>query len=64
LVDRKFSQSDRGQAEGEAATWIEQSKLANIPDGVKFPQVIPDFVIELRSDIDRRPKLREKMEEY
>jgi Uma2 family endonuclease len=45
-------------------TWIEKSKLANIPAGVKFPQVIPDFVIELRSDTDRMPKLREKMEEY
>jgi Uma2 family endonuclease len=45
-------------------TWIEKSKLANIPAGVKFPQVIPDFVIELRSDTDRMSKLREKMEEY
>lgn len=45
-------------------TWIEKSKLANIPAGVKFPQVMPDFVIELRSDTDRMPKLREKMEEY
>ncbi len=45
-------------------TWIEKSKLIDIPDGVKFPQVIPDFVIELRSDTDRMPKLREKMEEY
>jgi Uma2 family endonuclease len=45
-------------------TWMEKSKLANIPAGVKFPQVIPDFAIELRSDTDRMPKLREKMEEY
>jgi Uma2 family endonuclease len=45
-------------------TWIEKSKLANIPAGVKFPQVIPDFVLELRSDTDRMPKLREKMAEY
>ena len=45
-------------------TWIETSKLANIPAGVKFPQVIPDFVIELLLDTDRMPKLREKMEEY
>jgi Uma2 family endonuclease len=45
-------------------TWIEKSKLANVPAGVKFPQVIPDFVVELRSDTDRMPKLREKMEEY
>jgi Uma2 family endonuclease len=45
-------------------TWIDRSKLADIPAGVKFPQVVPDFVIELRSDTDRVPNLREKMEEY
>jgi Uma2 family endonuclease len=45
-------------------TWIEKSKLADVPVGVKFPKVIPDFVIELRSDTDRKSKLREKMEEY
>jgi Uma2 family endonuclease len=45
-------------------TWIEKSKLLDVPAGVKFPQVIPDFVVELRSDPDRMPKLREKMEEY
>ena len=45
-------------------TWIDRSKLVDIPAGVKFPQVVPDFVIELRSDTDRMPKLREKMEEY
>jgi Uma2 family endonuclease len=45
-------------------TWIEKSKLIDVPAGIKFPQVIPDFVIELRSDTDRMPKLREKMEEY
>jgi Uma2 family endonuclease len=45
-------------------TWIEKSKLVDIPAGVKFPQVVPDFVIELKSDTDRMPKLREKMEEY
>jgi Uma2 family endonuclease len=45
-------------------TWIEKSKLVDIPAGVKFPQVVPDFAIELRSETDRMPKLREKMEEY
>jgi Uma2 family endonuclease len=45
-------------------TWIDRSKLVDIPAGVKFPQVVPDFVIELRSDTDRMPKLREKMDEY
>jgi Uma2 family endonuclease len=45
-------------------TWIEKSRLVDVPAGVKFPEVVPDFVIELRSDTDRMPKLREKMEEY
>ena len=53
-----------GATRSPDATWIEKSKLANVPAGVKFPEVIPDFVIELRSDTDRISKLREKMEEY
>ena len=53
-----------GAVRSPDVTWIEKSKLANVPAGVKFPQVIPDFVIELRSDTDRMLKLREKMEEY
>jgi Uma2 family endonuclease len=53
-----------GAVRSPDVTWIEKSKLANVPTGVKFPQVIPDFVVELRSDTDRMPKLREKMEEY
>ncbi len=53
-----------GAVRSPDVTWIENSKLIDVPAGVKFPQVIPDFVIELRSDTDRMPKLREKMEEY
>jgi Uma2 family endonuclease len=53
-----------GAVRSPDVTWIEKSKLIDVPAGVKFPQVIPDFVIELRSDTDRIPKLREKMEEY
>jgi Uma2 family endonuclease len=53
-----------GAVRSPDVTWIEKSKLVNIPAGVKFPEVVPDFVIELRSDTDRMPKLREKMEEY
>jgi Uma2 family endonuclease len=53
-----------GAVRSPDVTWIEKSKLLDIPAGVKFPQVIPDFVIELRSGTDRMPKLREKMEEY
>ena len=53
-----------GAVRSPDVTWIEKSKLLDVPAGVKFPQVIPDFVVELRSDTDRMPKLREKMEEY
>jgi Uma2 family endonuclease len=53
-----------GAVRSPDVTWIEKPKLVNIPTGVKFPEVVPDFVIELRSDTDRMPKLREKMEEY
>jgi Uma2 family endonuclease len=53
-----------GAVRSPDVTWIEKSKLLDVPAGVKFPQVVPDFVIELRSDTDRMPKLREKMEEY
>jgi Uma2 family endonuclease len=53
-----------GAVRSPDVTWIEKSKLVNIPTGVKFPEVVPDFAIELRSDTDRMPKLREKMEEY
>lgn len=53
-----------GAVRSPDVTWIEKSKLLDVPRGVKFPQVIPDFVVELRSDTDRMPKLREKMEEY
>jgi Uma2 family endonuclease len=53
-----------GAVKSPDVTWIEKSKLANIPAGVAFPQVVPDFVIELRSMTDSLNTLREKMEEY
>jgi Uma2 family endonuclease len=53
-----------GAVRSPDVTWIEKSKLTNIPAGVKFPEVVPDFVIELRSETDRMPKLQEKMAEY
>jgi len=45
-------------------TWIEKSKLANIPQGVAFPLVVPDFVIELKSASDSLNTLQAKMLEY
>jgi Uma2 family endonuclease len=45
-------------------TWIEKSKLAGIAAGAKFPAVVPDLVIELRSETDSLKTLQEKMKEY
>ena len=53
-----------GAVKSPDATWIEKSKLADIPAGVKFPLVIPDFVIALRSQSDSLTKTQEKMAEY
>jgi Uma2 family endonuclease len=45
--------------------WLQQSKVDALPLGVAFPEVIPDFVIELRSSkSDSLSKLQEKMVEY
>ena len=45
--------------------WIRQSKVDALPPGVAFPELVPDFVIELRSSkSDSLSKLREKMVEY
>jgi Uma2 family endonuclease len=45
--------------------WLQQSKVDALPLGVTFPEVVPDFVIELRSSkSDSLSKLQEKMMEY
>lgn len=53
-----------GAVKSPDVTWIEKSKLADIPAGVKFPLVVPDFVIELRSQTDSLKTLQAKMLEY
>ena len=53
-----------GAVKSPDVTWIEKSKFASIPNSVAFPEVVPDFVIELRSMTDSLKTLREKMEEY
>jgi Uma2 family endonuclease len=53
-----------GAIKSPDVTWIETAKLTDVPTGVKFPTVVPDFVIELRSATDRLSDLREKMLEY
>jgi Uma2 family endonuclease len=53
-----------GAVRSPDVTWIEKSKLVNIPTGVAFPPVVPDFIIELKSSSDRLKTLQEKMIEY
>jgi Uma2 family endonuclease len=45
-------------------TWIGKPKAAQILPGITFPELVPDFVIELRSKSDSLKTLRAKMEEY
>ena len=53
-----------GAVRSPDVTWISKSKLEGISSDIAFPEVVPDFVIELRSKTDRLKTLREKMEEY
>jgi Uma2 family endonuclease len=48
------------------AAWVELSRweALTLEQRKKFIPLAPDFVIELRSETDRLPKLQEKMEEY
>ena len=44
------------------ASWISPERLANQPDDEEqYIQIVPDFVIEIRSHSDGLPKLQEKM---
>ncbi len=53
-----------GAVRSPDVTWIEKSKLANIPNSKAFPRVVPDFIIELKSTTDSLKTLQEKMLEY
>jgi Uma2 family endonuclease len=53
-----------GAVRSPDVTWIEKSKLECISSDIAFPEVIPDFVIELRSKTDSLKTLQEKMQEY
>jgi Uma2 family endonuclease len=48
------------------AAWIklERWEALSAEEREKFPPLIPDFVIELRSKTDRLKPLQEKMQEY
>jgi Uma2 family endonuclease len=51
---------------GPDAAWVLRERLAALsPEQKKpFPQIYPDFVVELRSSTDRLGDLRKKMQEY
>ncbi len=53
-----------GAVRSPDVTWIQKLKLEGISGDIAFPEVVPDFVIELRSKIDSLKTLREKMAEY
>jgi Uma2 family endonuclease len=44
-------------------SWIERSRLVGVPIS-KFIPIVPDFVIELRSDSDRLKDIQKKMRDY
>lgn len=48
------------------AAWVSKARLDAIPEAQreKFLPLAPEFVIELRSDSDRLPPLKAKMQEY
>ncbi len=48
------------------AAWVkmEQWEALTIEQRKKFPPLVPDFVIELRSETDRLVSIRAKMQEY
>jgi Uma2 family endonuclease len=48
------------------AAWVklERWEALTPEDRKKFPPIIPDFVIELRSETDRLQPLQDKMQEY
>jgi Uma2 family endonuclease len=53
-----------GAVRSPDVTWIEKSKLEGISPDIAFPEVVPDFAIELRSKSDSLKTLRAKMQEY
>jgi Uma2 family endonuclease len=53
-----------GAVRSPDVTWIEKSKLEGISPDIAFPEVVPDFVIELWSKTDSLKTLQEKMAEY
>jgi Uma2 family endonuclease len=53
-----------GAVRSPDVTWIEKSKFEGVSAKIAFPQIVPDFVIELRSMTDNLTTLQAKMLEY
>jgi Uma2 family endonuclease len=53
-----------GAVRSPDVTWIEKSKFEGVSAKIAFPQIVPDFVIELRSMTDSLTTLQAKMLEY
>ena len=51
---------------GPDAAWVKRERweALSAKERKQFPPLCPDFVVELRSDTDRLPKLQDKMQEY
>jgi Uma2 family endonuclease len=60
-----FKLPDGSQRSPDVA-WVERSRWEALTqeERKKFPPLAPDFVIELKSETDRLPKLQSKMQEY
>jgi Uma2 family endonuclease len=53
-----------GAVRSPDVSWLEKSKCDALSPDVAFPEVVPDFVIELRSKTDNLTTLQAKMHEY
>jgi Uma2 family endonuclease len=60
-----FKLPDGSQRSPDVA-WVERSRWEALTqeERKKFPPLAPNFVIELKSETDRLPKLQSKMQEY
>lgn len=55
-----------GASRSPDVAWVQRERYLGLTpeDRRKFPPIVPDFVIELRSATDSLPMLRAKMQEY
>ncbi len=53
-----------GAVRSPDVTWVGKPRADEIPSGITFPELVPDFVIELRSKSDSLTALQKKMLEY